>query len=219
MARSLPVVRPASTTGGLAAWEVRRIAEQAGCRVIETRTINEAGEMFPVLELDCEDNEHAIRFLNLAARHDAWHPKLRTLALGLRKMLRGELGREPSTAETASLVQRYVQRNVSFVREKDEVFQHALYTLSRGGGDCDDHARLVAALLFACGLEAKIEGVRNSSGAISHVCALVHDGRAWRWVETTLRQEQHGGDARYGEAPLDAARRLGVGAARHDVAA
>lgn len=216
--RSLPVVRPASTTGGLSAFEVRRIAEQAGCRVLETRAVNERGESYAVLELDCEDNEHAIRFLNLAARHDAWHPKVRSLALSLRKTLRAELGREPTTAELAALVEQYVQRHVSFVREKDEVFQHALYTLNAGAGDCDDHARLVAALLFASGLEAKIEGVKNSSGALSHVAPLVRDRGAWRWVETTIRKEQHGGDARYGEPPLDAAKRLGIGAARHDVA-
>lgn len=191
-----------SSSDDLGAFDLRRIAEACGCSVLEVQQTNAFGRTWPVLVLDCGSNENAIKFLNGAAKHDAWDPRVRELGLRLRRLYR-----DPRAV--AAGVQAFVKRNVDFVREKDEVFQHTIYTLSAQAGDCDDHARAVAAICMAAGLDARIEGVRNSSGDLTHVCAQAKVAGVWVWLETTL-------DAKYGEEPYAAKRRLSA-SSREDI--
>lgn len=189
--------------------QLREIAERCGCRVVAvgTRTIH--GSVVPELHLDCHTNARCICVLNEDAKLDAMHMGVRTLALDLRKQATLGASMPPrngkATRAIAARMQRFVQEHVAFFPEPDEVFQTAAYTLDERGGDCDDHARLVAALLLAAGEKASVVGVKNSAGAIRHVCARVFDpsSNAWLWVETTLA-------ANLGEEPRAAANRLGL---------
>lgn len=180
----------------LEAQELSHLAQLAGCTVLASSFLESHGRWFPVLELECNDNACAIRFVNLAAQHDASDPEVRTLALSLRRA-------HPSPRAHAIAIHDFVKAAVVFVRELREVFQHTLYTLRMRAGDCDDHARVVAALAFAGGLKARIEGLKNSRGNIAHAAPQIFESGAWHWAETTV-------NAAYGEHPKDAARRLKV---------
>jgi transglutaminase-like putative cysteine protease len=187
----------------LAARELAEVAEGAGCRVLAHSTLDDGTRVWPVIEMECDDNAGAVRYLNDAAEHDAADPELRDLAL--------RLGAAHTTpAALGEAVQRFVKATVRFVRETRETFQHALYTLKRGAGDCDDHARAVTALVRGAGHPGRLVGVKNSAGKMAHVAPLVGvDGR-WIWAETTC-------DARFGEHPRSAAKRLGLTHARTDL--
>lgn len=181
----------------LASDELAACAEHAGCKVLARSTLDDGATKWPVLQLECGDNRHAIRFLNEAAGHDTMTPEVRELALQLRRA-------HPDAHGFLTAVQAFVKVAVHFVREARETFQHALYTIRRRAGDCDDHARAVAALALAGGEKARIVGVANTSGKVGHVAPVVFDGGRWRWSETTI-------DAFFGEHPRAAARRLGIG--------
>jgi transglutaminase-like putative cysteine protease len=183
--------------------ELAEAADCAGCRVVAKSRLDMGdGSSLPVLELECGDNVTAIRFLNHAAAKDTADADVRDLALRL-------LAAHP--AELPQAVHAFVKTVVRFVRENTETFQHTKYTLRRGAGDCDDHARCVVSLVLAGGGKARIVGVPNSQGKIAHVAPqTLHDG-AWRWAETTI-------DAGFGEHPREAARRLGLNRRRPDVA-
>ncbi len=187
---------PPSDLAVKAADDLADAATRSGCRVLARGVFNDGGRDWPVLEMDCPDNATAIRFLNAAAGLDTAHPEVRDLALRLR-------GAHPEPLAFLQSVHAFVKASVRFIRERRETFQHALYTLKRRAGDCDDHARAVAALAMAGGARARIVGVANAKGKVGHVAALLFDGAQWRWAETTV-------DAAFGEAPRTAAKRLGV---------
>lgn len=180
--------------------ELSRIARKAGCDVLAIRYVEAYGRVWPVLELDCHDNENAVTFLDGAAHHDAYEPRIREVASAI-------LRAHPN--DFAAGVQSFVKRNVKYVREEQDLFQNALITLESGTGDCDKQARLVGALCVAGGLlddATRLVGVTNPKGEIVHVCAQARDASmpgGFAWLETTI-------DARYGEAPLDAKRRLNI---------
>lgn len=185
--------------------DLRALAGQCACRVVRSSRLEADGRTYPVLTIECASNEQAVRFLDGAAGLDACDHDVRHLALTLRR------AHAASVREHAIGIQEFVKASVPFVRERQETFQHTLYTLHMRAGDCDDAARCVAALALASGLSARVVGLRNKSGAISHVTAQILDDGQWRWAETTV-------DAFYGEHPRDAAKRLGVGSVRKDVA-
>jgi transglutaminase-like putative cysteine protease len=187
---------PPSDTTTVAGDELAEAAQASGCRVLSRSTFDDGATKWPVLDLECADNANAIRYLNHAATIDTQAPDVRDLALRLRRA-------HFAPEAFGRAVQAFVQAAVRFVREARETFQHTLYTLRRGAGDCDDHARVVAALTRGAGLRAQIVGVANKEGRTTHVAPLVFDGSNWRWAETTIA-------ARFGEHPRDAARRLGV---------
>jgi hypothetical protein len=58
----------------LAADELAACADHAGCRVLARSTLDDGTTKWPVLQLECGDNAHAIRFLNDAAGHDTMAP-------------------------------------------------------------------------------------------------------------------------------------------------
>jgi hypothetical protein len=103
----------------------------------------------------------------------------------------------------AMRLHRFVKSAVRFQREQGEVFQTPRATLARRGGDCDDHARLIAALALAGGIPARIAFLHAPDGGPRHVTAQVHVGGGWQWLETTV-------DAAPFEHPLDAVQRLKV---------
>jgi transglutaminase-like putative cysteine protease len=176
--------------------ELAQAAHAAGCRVLAHRELRDGSHSWPVVELECGDNANAIRFLDRAATLDAGDTLVRDLALRMRGVHGGELA-------TAKAIQAFVRSAVRFVREARETFQHTLYTLRRRAGDCDDHARAVAALARAAGLRAHVVGVPNARGQVGHVAPMIAAaGKKW-WAETTV-------DARFGEHPRAAARRLGI---------
>jgi hypothetical protein len=187
----------------LAQDELAQVATRAGCRVLARSRLEMGdGTTVPVLELECGDNARAIAFLNAAADHDTGDADVRDLALRILQAHPGD--RFPAAVHT------FVKLVLRFVRERRETFQHTKYTLRRGAGDCDDHARCVTALVRAGGGKAQIVGVRNARGEVSHVAPLVWDRGGWRWAETTV-------NASYGEHPHAAAKRLGVTKQRADL--
>jgi transglutaminase-like putative cysteine protease len=151
------------------------------------------------------DAAATVRFLRALATHDAKIADVQALAGAFRRAYP-----EATDWELTERVMRWVQAAVPYVRERGERFQSAAYT-RRKGGDCDDHARLVVALLKALGIRARV-GVLPEDGEPRHAAAEAHLAGAWRWVETTI-------PAYLGEHPFDAVRRLGLGQQRKDIAA
>ncbi len=154
----------------------------------------------------CPDGWGAARFLVAQAAADARTAGARVLALELRRAASSDLA-------FARAVFGYVRDRVQFVREPGEVFARADYTLASGGGDCDDHARVVYALLRAGGLPARLNFLfRQGDRGPRHVVAqALLPGLGWTWLETTAA-------ANFGEHPYAAARRLGIIDARQDIA-
>jgi transglutaminase-like putative cysteine protease len=151
--------------------------------------------------LDCPTMAARIRLLDELARFDAERDPV---VIHLARTARAEIEKlhpeDPKWA-TAAALHQFVKTNVRFVPEAGELFQPSDYTLKVGIGDCDDSARLLVALLRAAGLQARL---MTLGAPPTHVSAgFHHDQVGWVWLETTI-------DARPGEHPLNAARRLGV---------
>jgi len=53
----------------------------------------------------------------------------------------------------------WVQRNITYVEEKPEVFQTPLHTVATGYGDCDDFVTLIAALCESVGIDCELVGM------------------------------------------------------------
>lgn len=106
--------------------------------------------------------------------------------------------------QIAALTQAWVHRNIPFLPEKMETFIRPDEVLLRRapGGDCDDHARLVAALLAAAGVPSRLVILARDDHPL-HVTAQAQIRGQWTWLETTV-------PARLGEHPHAAAIRAGV---------
>lgn len=181
---------------------LERAARRVGCRLESTALEDIDGEPGVRASIDCGDGWTAARLLLALAAEDARTPGARELASTLRAVSGG------SDAGFARAVHRFVRDRVAFRREDGELFQSPAVTLRRGLGDCDCQFRLAYALARAGGLRASMGLLhdRESFGAAgwpSHVAPILHDGAGAWWAETTVA-------ARYGEHPMDAARRLGV---------
>lgn len=185
---------------------MRVASAQAACRIAEARVV-----MTPIGprvygKVECPDGWAAARYLLASSLSDAATPSARDLAL----QLRAEAG--PDDLAYIRRVFDFVKQSVRFVREQGEVFARADVTLNAGAGDCDDHARVVYALLRAGGVPAALAFLyKPGEQGPRHVVALArHDGK-WVWLETTI-------DAGLGEHPYAAATRLGLLNARADIA-
>lgn len=185
---------------------VRRAAQRAGCVVNELAIRDTSLGRRAVGKVTCLDGWGAARLLLAQAIEDSETAGARDLALQLRRQA-------PSDEAFARYVQRYVKENVAFVRERGEVFTGSAYTLGSKGGDCDDHARLVYALATAGGLDAVLAFLHHPApfDEPTHAVAQLCVQGQCTWAETTI-------DARFGEHPLDAAKRLGLLDAREDLA-
>jgi len=89
----------------------------------------------------------------------------------------------------ARAIQAFVQHNILYVNEPGDIWYDPLRVLWMGGGDCDDHAILTAALLEALAFKTKISVLRRA-GRGFHVYCLVglprKAPRRWVPVETTM---------------------------------
>lgn len=121
-------------------------------------------------------------------------------ALALGNLFRERAGGAPRVA--ARVAQRAIQERVAFAPEEGEVFAAPGIVWAARVGDCDDHARLVAATLGAVGIPTRIACLVDDEGNPTHAAAQAWLDGAWEWVETTVPAE-------LGEHPDDAARRGG----------
>lgn len=175
--------------------QLAAFAVAAGCDVRQRHDLYDGTA---ALELECYHHRRKVDLLERLAAADAETPTVRRLAEDIAAGTWGD-------AERAASIQAWVQAHVDFSREKVETFNPPARTLAIGLGDCDDHARLVMALLGALDIPARLETLptRASGETPTHVAAQWWDGDNWVWLETTVR-------ARYGEHPQTAAHRLGL---------
>jgi hypothetical protein len=149
-------------------------------------------------EVDCPSNFEKVTMLDNLAWHDArYDRRIRKLA---RLIVRTLPDTRPETIGRA--IHRAVLGRVRYVGEGIDDFQKAWDTWEFGLGDCDDSARLVAALARSVGVKAEIVGFLDPSGEPRHVAARV----AGRWADASL-------PTAYGEHPraaLSRARRTGA---------
>ena len=150
-----------------------------------------------MVDFDFRSNEDAIAALNDFANDDAvYGQEVRALARVLAPRYGvGEL--------YARAIHAYVRDEIRFMLEDAQNFRSSDVTLIMRQGNCVNTARLVAALALAGGVPARIVAVPDADGEISHCAAQVFVGGAWQWAEGTV-------DARFGEEPRAAARRLGL---------
>lgn len=200
-----------------AAAEAERIAAlcaRHGARVVRVGFVVVNGVRYPDLRVECRDNEHAIALLNVLAGDDAqMRPKVKSLAAQVRSYSRASTAmsgpwssRSPQQEDAvcAQKIQHLAQA-ITYVDDPEQVFRASDVTLSLGAGNCVNSARVMAALAVACGISARIVGVRPHDDAIEHCAAQVSFdvGRSWHWAETTFA-------ANFGEEPIAAAHRLGI---------
>ena len=188
------------------------IARRLGVRVVERPPVLVAGKLYPDFDILTRSNEEIIRLCDAWAQDEGRvDPPLLAMGRDFRAWATRFVDDDEREIEIAKRIHRFVKDRIRFQVEEVETNRATSITLELGAGDCDDHAVLVVALAVACGLRAKVCAIRNSRGEITHAAPLIHaGGRDW-WAETTV-------DADFGEAPLDAARRLGL-AQRADILA
>jgi hypothetical protein len=145
--------------------------------------------------LDCPDGWTGARLLSALADEDSQTAGARDAALEIRRTSRTDRAFVDAVFERAKALR--------FDREAGEVFAMGSYTFDAGGGDCDDHARAVVALLRAGGANARIAYLHPPNEDPTHAVAQVFLDGQWRWLESTL-------DAAMGEHPIAAAKRLGL---------
>jgi hypothetical protein len=158
----------------------------------------------------CRDGWHAAKFLVALGDADRRRGWSRDMARRLRAMT-SAAGRTNDWAFVA-YAHASVQNRVRFRRETGEIFAGPAFTWNCAVGDCDDHARLLYALLAAGGVPVRLAFLyREWSEGPAHVCVQAFYDGAWHWCETTIAAE-------LGEEPYAAAARLGVLNARSDIA-
>ena len=105
-------------------------------------------------------------------RQGARDPRVRETAVAV--VQRARVAGHDFAGELAAVF-AFVRDRVRFTRDPVgvELLQGAPYTLTRGAGDCDDKATLLASLLESIGHPAELRfraiGVRPGSPAFSHV--------------------------------------------------
>ncbi len=147
----------------------------------------------------CPTHADKVRALDLLAWEDV--KRDRRLAKIAQRIRQSAPRQTP--AEIGRAIHRYVLDRVRFEREPTEAFIAPWRVLEAGVGDCDDHARLVLALARLAGLSARLETLQRADGTPTHAVAMIHDGDAYRFAETTIA-------AAWGEHPKAARLRLGA---------
>ena len=183
---------------------VRAAAARVGCEVL---ALGIGPDGHARGRLRCETGWDAGRLLLALAAIDAGGDWAKGVAKTMRELA-------PAPWAFVALVQAEVQRRIRFQRERGEIFAGPAFTWAAGVGDCDDHARLVYAVLAAGGVPVRLAFLYRADewreGPRHVVVQAFFDG-AWHYVETTVRAE-------LGEGPYDAARRLGLLKVRNDLA-
>ena len=95
------------------------------------------------------------------------------------------MSRTPTDRARALL--RWTADRVLFIPDpvRTETFQSPEATLRMGGGDCDDHAPLLAGLAVACGIPARLRA-SGMFGRLSHVFPVLKLGTRWVPADSTL---------------------------------
>lgn len=173
------------------------VARSVGCEL--ARRLERPGEI-PAWVIHCPTRWHTVALLDACAWEDSRDPEL--------VMVAAELA-HAAAVDAKGLLYPYIlawtQRNIPFVDEPIETFIGWREVL-RGGGDCDDLARFVVALVRALDGCARLATIEQSGddGPI-HVAAQVWSPRrSWLWMEATVP------GALIGEPPRAACLRLGI---------
>jgi hypothetical protein len=107
------------------------------------------------------------------------HPKIGKLAEKLR-------GSATDPCEIAGRFTRHVHSSIG--KRNVATFPSALETLESGYGDCGEHAVLLAALLRAAGVPARVVlglvYVPDKQGYLYHAWVMVHDGGQWLFADS-----------------------------------
>lgn len=142
--------------------------------------------------VEVADDSQKLELLRDIAIEGSDHPLVRELAFNLTARWLGDPWRQ------AYELHRWMRHCVRYLDERTETFQRPWVTLTRAGGDCDDHATAQIALALAVELPVLL-GLWDPLTHASVAYAL--EGREV-WAESTI-------GANFGEHPLDALARLG----------
>lgn len=216
--RTLSDLVAAARAAGLQIESVERVPVAGGGTALSAR-------------MTFDDPWAAARLLYILSEEDAGDPVVRAWALAILADAADALGEDVGPTVSPALhdaynrsVHEHVKRTIKFVHEEIETFQAARVTMQTRAGDCDDHARLVYALVVALTFPAVLvffeepDGsplptvlwmVGESTQPVHVVCKLQDSDGTWQWAETTI-------DADYGEEPHDAIERLELGGSGGD---
>lgn len=171
---------------------------------------------FDAATIQIDSNEQAIQLLNQWASFEATSPfVLKTAKATVTSPIVTTAPLGTVSLRIATAYHAMIRDGISYAPEAIETFRSPEATMTLGAGDCDDHALLFTALCLASGVPARVVGLKNASGAITHAVGQAYhrDDRVsdpyWHWAETTVKAE-------YGEHPKEAVRRLKSG--RGDIA-
>ena len=157
--------------------------------------------------------ERKVKFIREMAEEAGRDPRIRQLAVSILQQA-GAAPRDYPAQARALL--RWVQQNVTYINERDEVLQDPSYTLRPDimYGDCDDMTGLVGALFYAVRLDWRpvlsghdrqgqkhrwIEGTPRPKGVTwSHIYAVVgwppFRPTMWAFAEPTVKNAPLGWD-------------------------
>lgn len=170
---------------------LRAMCRRTGCTLKRAHRLDGGHWGFTI---ECHTHANKVALLDELADYDARCPEVRALAERIAQAAGGDAMR------TAAGIHRLVQGRVRHIHEAGEVFTHTMRTLEVGRGDCDDTARAIVAMLRAMGIRAHLTTIGNPP---RHVYAEAEiEGRRFP-LEATI-------NARPGEHPIDAAKRLGI---------
>ncbi len=168
-----------------------------GCKVKSLEQLATEYGLTPAVRASCPDADSLLRLLVTQVRRASQDPEIFDLARRMRRSY-------PKDGQCARALHAWMRFAVKFLREPGEIFQRGRYTAKRGTGDCDCQTILLGGLGKAAGIRTRVMPFVKSKGDPRHVCAqFFHDGK-WNYAETTIA-------ARYGEHPIAAAKRLGIG--------
>jgi hypothetical protein len=111
-----------------------------------------------------------VGFMREIAERSGRDPRIRTLAAGI---LAQASVKQRDYATQAAVLLRWVQTNIQYLNEPDEIIQDPLLTLQYKYGDCDDLAMLLASFYEAIRLDWRF------------VLSGTAHGKPIRWVEGT----------------------------------
>lgn len=183
------------------------MAASAGCTVVQIGTIERNGRSYPEYEVTCDDNRAAIGLLNLLAIDDAIASNVvKDFAAEHARFAKASAGpgKDWRTAFARNL--QDAVKSIAYVPDAYQTFRAPEITLEDGRGNCVNVARVMCGAARAAGLRARVMPVMNDEGEITHAATQIDvtgDGKGYAWAETTI-------DARLGEEPRAAARRLGL---------
>lgn len=124
-----------------------------------------------------------LEYLRSSTRAWSRSPMIRQLAI---RAMRSRTPPPRSDAQRAAALLSWARSRVLYVPDiyQTETLQSPRVTLRMGGGDCDDHAVLLGALLRATGQRVRLTA--SGFGSLSHVFPEVAlDGR-WYAADSTL---------------------------------